>query len=247
MERGLFQAATFDDLLSSPLEKLQQDEAITKQAMFLCRKTPHSSELNVAHPMRASGFTAALQQACGDLGITKRVTMYGFRREAITSFARNASIDLSREVALHSASNLESFGRYDYGFSDLDITSIRFADNARNRIREFMESPALSGTVPSTKDEYDHKETIASVSLDEVDSDDHATERDEELEEELEADPDTTEEQLMSRIEDYDTLQIAAPEEASDQKSPDQNLDERRRFFIKKWLGMTEMNTRKQL
>lgn len=107
----------------------------------------------------AGGFTEALSRACGRVGIVERVTMYGLRRETITSFARNESVDQSRKLALHAPSTLETFGRYDYGF---DLSAVRFADNARNRIRQFFEDPALIRLPTfSTKEEQRHvKEVI---------------------------------------------------------------------------------------
>lgn len=90
--------------------------------------------------------------------------MYEFRREAISAFARNTSVEEARAIALHApSSEAELFGRYDYGFGDLDLSEVRFKGGARNRIREFLESPALDRHQPfSTKDEYDHVKRVLS-------------------------------------------------------------------------------------
>jgi hypothetical protein len=77
--------------------------------------------------------------------------MYSWRREALTTFARNLTIDQAKEIALHQPKEADTSQKYDFGFGDLDIAAIRLgellpkgADSVRNRIREFLASPALN-------------------------------------------------------------------------------------------------------
>lgn len=154
-ERGLFtESPSLDDLLASPLHKLSQDSIVSQQPIFLAHKTQNCSELDVDVGLKANAFTESLQRACREVGIFRRVSMYAFRREALTSFARNATTDMAREVALHKPGGGDLFGKYDYGFGDVDLSPIRFSPTeTRNRIRELLESPALDRLMTYTKQE----------------------------------------------------------------------------------------------
>lgn len=57
----------------------------------------------------------------------ERAESLAYSEESLTSFARNETTDLAREVALHRPTGGDLFGKYDYGFGDVDLSSIRFS------------------------------------------------------------------------------------------------------------------------
>jgi len=154
--RGLFGKLTLDGVFNHPLAEVPQDPKVAKQPVIVQLKGPNNVELDVEKPANAKNFTAPLQRSAYLAGLSARVTPYSFRREFITTVARNASVEAARIFAAHKADPQGAFSRYDFGAGDYDIASLVFAQSSdisatakeRNENRRFVASAAIRAPEP---------------------------------------------------------------------------------------------------
>jgi len=155
IERGLFGELTLDDLITHKDFVIRQDKKVAKQAVFVALKGPNNTALSLSHPLNAGKFNPPLQSSAAETGINnKGVTMYGFRREFITTAGRNPSTDEAMVLANHRTPQYEMNRRYDFGSVDLNITDVSLnegqdiSDQARQRHlnRQTIQSAAIHAT-----------------------------------------------------------------------------------------------------
>ncbi|KAJ3094904.1 hypothetical protein HDU96_001420 [Phlyctochytrium bullatum] len=125
-DRGLFgPGVTFYDIWNSKdAEGPKRDEKINEQAVFIARK-PNARLLDPSKPLQAETITYHLQKWSPLAGLACRVTPYVFRRGAITQAARVLSVQDAKALATHACESLSAtFGTYDYGHGDINVTGI---------------------------------------------------------------------------------------------------------------------------
>jgi len=102
IEHGLFGDLTLDDLMTHKDSIIPQDKKVAKQAIFVSLKGPNNPALDIAHPLNAGKFDPPLQRSAAEAGMNnKSVSMYGFRREFITTAGRIISRDEAMILANH--------------------------------------------------------------------------------------------------------------------------------------------------
>lgn len=97
-ERGLFAAATIDELLESALSKLTLKPEIAQPPVFV---TGHKtqSELVKDKPLRSVVLNRPLQKACQEAGIAAYASMYSWRREFISYTGCSSTVAEAKELA----------------------------------------------------------------------------------------------------------------------------------------------------
>ena len=152
LDRGLFGESTLEQLETSRMFELHQDPIISQQPVFLAGREGKSGVSETAiKPLSSSALNPVLQKFSRMAGLGVRSTIYSFRREFITTVARTATVDQAKELATHAPDTNSSYGRYDYGMGDLNVTEIRFGESqyatsgaARNELRTILNSPAVA-------------------------------------------------------------------------------------------------------
>jgi hypothetical protein len=157
-ERRLFGRKPWKDVLESSGSRLVHDPVVTNRPVFVtCDRKKGGWPLKLDEPIYANRLNPPLKTASREVGLCTYVTMYVWRREALTAVSRNTNAETAKQLAIHANSN-ESFSHYDYGFGDMDLAQIRLGEfhnlqgiasdeamirQIRNETRMLLAAPAV--------------------------------------------------------------------------------------------------------
>jgi hypothetical protein len=147
-KRGLF-VDEIDEILSAE-GCIPTRAEVLGQAVFLA--VNQAEELIPDLPMRGRALNPKLQQMCRMIGLTRRNTMYSFRRTAIKETRRDplGGTAAARELAGHAPASNSLWAYDNEGLGAVDITAFRLREEAlsSNEITRMFSQAARSSFQP---------------------------------------------------------------------------------------------------